>query len=261
MSIQKILITILIFIFSIVIIPRIVDVDELLLVVKLNLKIYDIEESKKQFLVKYLNFFTTKRIDRKTNNFIQPIMKEYTLNEIPEKNKLNIYTESKFGSIFNFNSSYNAFYNPKLNAIFIERGLINVSIDLTNHGDENGDIWLSSINSKPEFLIFILLHELGHYKLHRHLYENEFSFCDSDHRKKIEIQADEFARKNLDILGFVSLDEFNIYDEDEYFYFVEEVWNSIEYIEDDFYPNKELRMKKIQNKIYEYIDSLKKIKN
>lgn len=124
---------------------------------------------------------------------------EIAINEPPDPNKLNFYSTSAETQDITGCSRGNAVYDVALDAVFVDKELIQTPTFQTTQ-DET-PIFIQPANKV--YLCFIILHELGHRKLHRSS-GSMFDFASYRHDSRLltqEKEADAYALQTM-IAGY-----------------------------------------------------------
>lgn len=118
----------------------------------------------------------------------------YSLNDTSNFESLNIFTyESFLDHPLNFGAG-NAIYDATLDAIFIDRNLIEPEqlVSLSDEAMEGDGFRLTG------YLVFVLCHELGHRKLHSNLdFVSNLTAISGADKFKIESDADSYAIEKI----------------------------------------------------------------
>jgi len=115
------------------------------------------------------------------------------LNATDHPDALHVYTTSPDSEALTGCGRGNAVYDATEDAIFIDESLVN-PVDFVNLGEEtqhSNTLTPDDITPLKTYLIFLLLHELGHRTLHRHA-RASFDVGRSIDRRR-ELEADQFA--------------------------------------------------------------------
>ena len=118
------------------------------------------------------------------------IKAQFDINELPSRDKLNIYiTDSNFSHISNCKKG-NAVYDSKNDAILIDSSFLSFE---TYFGPTEPSI------EYPLLLTFILVHELGHRQLHKDRKQELFDLnVNEEEFHKLEVEADKFGLDKLE---------------------------------------------------------------
>ena len=121
------------------------------------------------------------------------ISPQVSINSGTELDGLHVYTVSSNVESLTGCGRGNAIYDASLDAIFIDENLVNPQdfLSLGEETDHSNSITVNDLISQKTYLIFILLHELGHRALHRNL-QATFDTTKSASRAR-ELEADEYA--------------------------------------------------------------------